>query len=242
MNKIAILGACVSRDAFNHHFNKFWRNEFDVVLYRFQPSIISLMSCPIPYNRDLMFPYINFSDKGEMLLTELGKHTLNDLLSVNPAIILLDFYSDVQNGVLQTGNYGYITNRFNDWKDIPAFCALRPMKKINIQEEYECYLELWKKSFDRFMFFLESYLPETLIVVNCARAANIIKYSNGMTKIHRFREAPDIELLNKAWREMDEYACKQYNICSCTYEKDYFIDPEYIWGGHGLFITIKIII
>lgn len=36
---------------FNSSFVENWKENFDIVLYRFQPSFISLMSAPIPYPR-----------------------------------------------------------------------------------------------------------------------------------------------------------------------------------------------
>ena len=42
MHKIAVFGACCTRDIFNKVFVPDWRNYFDLELYRFQPSIISI--------------------------------------------------------------------------------------------------------------------------------------------------------------------------------------------------------
>lgn len=229
--KIAILGACCSRDMFNSNFVENWRNSFDLVLYRFQPSIISLMAVPIPYPR-----WISKNVKQDffvnMLIDECRKDTLNQLCSVQPEVILVDFYSDVLNGVIAVNNYSYITNREQlNWKNEPMYQMLGTGRKLNVHSYYQEYLMLWKDSFRRFAEYLNKYLPNTRVFINPVKATNEVMDEEKNISMYPY-DKKSLDNVNCAWQEMDDYA-KSFNNCfllklPCN---KYYIDRDYIFGG-----------
>ncbi len=98
MKSVSILGSCVSRDIFNRKFISNYREYFNLKSYGHQPSIISIMSSPIPYKED------DLIGKGKSVLdrphfkSELEKNYLTTLQINQPDLLILDFYSDVMYG------------------------------------------------------------------------------------------------------------------------------------------------
>ena len=226
--RLAVLGACCTRDVFNSEFVPNWRDDFYVVLNRFQPNFISLMSKPIPFNRNMLFDYRSNTDDLNFgrLVDEFDKSTLNHLVSVNPEVLIIDFYSDAYNGVREIPGYGYIVDH-DKLRKVPAYLQLNA-NSIKVTNEYKKYLNIWKSSFDKFMSFMKTYLPKTKIVLNCAKAAKAVKNKDG--SIDYPWDNIDIDSINKAWEEMDQYAILNYELSCIKYNEEYFADPEHIYG------------
>ena len=222
---LAVLGSCTSRDLFNKNFVPDWRNDFDIVFYQFQPSFISMCTTPIPYNRKLYYGQEKafFS---EVLKAELEKTTFNDLVSVNPKYIMIDFYSDVVNGVLAVDGYSYIINREKEWKDNPLFFTLQIDEVLSPLKNKKIYMDLWKKGFDCFMQFAKSYLPNTEVIINSARATNHYE-KDGVIVEHPF--SIDVNKVNEVWEEMDSYASNKYGLRRLENKKDYLMNKNYLF-------------
>lgn len=227
---LAIIGACCTRDAFNQNFIPSWREHFEVVLYKFQTSFISMFSCPIPFQREALPNRLKRSYFDNVFIDECIKDTLNQLVSTNPDVLLIDFYSDVFNGVVDVNGFSYLTDRSDKWSTIPAFNTLNVGPKFSISTDYDSYMTLWKLKFDAFMDFMKTYLPNTQIILNSVRCGNKVRLSDG-TVCDYINPYVDIELLNKAWEEMDRYAITEHSIMAIQYSKTYYLDPDYIFGG-----------
>ena len=225
--KLAILGSCCSRDIFNKNFAANWRDYFDVVLYQFQPSFVSLNSDPIPYSREL-FNKDSSSIFGIMLQEECMKDTFNRLLSVDPDVLFVDFYSDVINGVLNINNRSYIANREDKWVDNELFDSFIITGRLNPTDNPKEYMDLWEKGFDSFMSFMSQCLPETEIIINSSRCNNVLKKKDGSVITQNF--SVDINILNSIWEKMDAYAAKKYGLKRLDNLKEYMLDEDYHFG------------
>lgn len=222
---LAVLGSCTSRDMFNKNFVPDWRNDFDIVFYQFQPSFISLCAPPIPYNRKLYYGQER-TFFAEVLKAELEKTTFNDLVSVNPKYIMIDFYSDVVNGVLAVDGYSYIINREKEWKDNPLFFTIQFDEVLSPLKNKKIYMDLWKNGFDCFMEFIKTYLPNTEVIINSARATNHYE-KDGVLVEHTF--SIDVNKVNEVWEEMDNYASSKYGLLRLENEKDYLMNKDYLF-------------
>lgn len=236
--KIAIIGACCSRDLFNAKFVPDWKDYFEVVYYAFQTSFISLMSAKIPYSQELL-------DSKELLVSEeqvrsnrwyrdilekeLNKSYLSDLISLKPDNILLDFYSDVFNGVIKINKNSYVTQRTKDQRNNRAFDEYINCDQVNIIDNRDEYFDLWKKYIEEFLGFLESNLPDTKILINKIRFSNVLRLEDGKTESYKYEKT---DLLNELYTEMLEYVeSLKHDITIVDLGKSYEIDKNYIFGG-----------
>lgn len=230
--KLAIIGACCSRDMCNHNFVSNYKDYFDIVYYAFQTSFISLMSKPVPYNRDL----ISFEGKNfnawyrDILVGELNKSFCNDLLSLQPDNLLIDFYSDVVMGVLEiSGGESYISQRIKDQENNAAFKLISRSRELMPIINREEYLALFEKGLKRFFDFMKLYLPQTNIMLNVPHFTDKIKNKDGTIGI--FHEK-NVALYNDIYAAMVDIAKKTSDkLIVIDLGKEYYIDPEYIFGG-----------
>lgn len=230
--QLAIIDACCSRDLFNSKFVCDWNESFDLIYYSFQTSFISLTSEPIPYSRKLLsFEGKNYSTwYKNILLRELNKSYYNDLLSLQPDNLLIDFYSDVVNGCWQIEGKSFMTYRLKDQKNNAAFYEISDKREIKPLTHYEEYMIWWKKSIDKFINFMDEYLPLTNIVVNVPYFNDQILYSNG--KIEKYKE-DNVQRYNEIYHEMVDYFSMrgETRVRILDLKRKYYIDPEYIFGG-----------
>ena len=231
--KLAVIGSCLSRDVFNSNFVTSWKERFDLVYAPFQTSLLSLASVPVPFSRTLLsFEGKDFSSwYKNILLHELNKDFLNNLLSVCPDNLLIDFYSDTINGVIEIDKTAYITNRPKDMEKNAASAYIRSgnLREIKPLTHYDEYMRLWKRSADFFLAFMKEYLPDTKIIVNHPVFSDTVLNPDGSKTA--FGE-PNVSRFNEIYREMVSYFTKNNrDIAILDLHKKYYIDPDYIYGG-----------
>lgn len=229
---VAALGSCVSRDPFNTLFNPSYKDFFKMDAYQFQMSIISLMSNPIRYNsEDYVFEKKVSENSDWHFRTELNKRFLNDLVAVSPDYLIIDFYTDVLFGVIEVDD-SYLSNKKEIFSKNKLWEKLHLGQSINVQEDFDIYFNLFKKSFDKFMLKKKKYLPNTKIVINKARFTN--EYWDDVKKeIITFgnKNSGYYDILNHYWSELDNYVISTYNTEAIEYNKKYYADPNYRFGG-----------
>lgn len=231
--QIAVIGACCSRDMFNSQFVYDWKDSFDLIYYAFQTSFISMMSEPIPYSRKL----ISFEGKNYSLWyknifeRELTKSFCNDLVSLYPDNLFIDFYSDVVNGVWEIEQKTYLTHRVGDQNNNAAFSLVGNRRRITVLENHDEYMDIWKNSIDNFLEFMYENLPQANIIVNVPRFNDEIRHPDGT--IEKYKDN-NVEKYNEIYREMISYIAGKKQICFLDLEKKYYLNPNYIFGGAGI--------
>ncbi|MEE8882388.1 MAG: DUF6270 domain-containing protein, partial [Lactococcus cremoris] len=166
-NRVAIIGSYLSRELFDKNKQKS-EEEFEIVLYRKNLSFISLMSKAIEYDYKKLDTKLKV-DNVQQMLDELDKDTLSALIAVQPDILILDFYGDVFNGVIETQEGSFLTNSF---KDVTGAYLLsdvkikRQMSSNRSVQEFLDYSSIWCQAFDSFVEFIQRFLPETLVLIN----------------------------------------------------------------------------
>jgi len=233
MKKIAIIGACCSRDLYNSKFVPNWKEYADIVYYSFQTSFISIMATPIPYSRLMIDSHgMGYSDWYRDILTrELEKTFCNDLISLSPDNIVIDFYSDVVNGVWEVADgKSYLSRRLSDdQKNNTVFKSINNKKALTLLDDYDKYIALWKNGIENFIHFLEDYLPNTRLIINYPSFSNQILMPNGVIQEYGNKY---VDRYNAFYAEMVDYVkILREDIYIANLKKTYYIDPNYIFGG-----------
>ena len=190
-NRVAIIGSELSRELFDKN-----RSNFEVVLYRKDLSLISLMAQAVDYDFNQLDKKISF-EKTEQILNELDKETLSSLIAVQPDLLLLDFYSDVFHGVVETQDQSFLTNSFENMAEVYSFSNIKIKRVLNSNhsvQEFINYSSLWCKAFNLFIEFVQKYLPSTVILVNT---------------VEFFKERDSKSNMSQVWQRFNEYAQKK---------------------------------
>ena len=231
--QVAVIGGCFSRDLFNSVFIPDWKEDFVCTYNAFQTSLLSLTTTPVPYPRSLLnFEGKNYTDKyRNFLVRELNKSFLNDLLSLSPDIIMLDFYDDAVHGVTDIDGKTYLTRQPDDIPNnaVSSFIAdsLSSRSFISLKD-HDGYMSVWQKAADTFISFLREFLPETRVLLNCPVFADKVLYSDG--RIEDF-DPPYVKRVNLMHQEMIDYFEHKYeNAVLMKLEKSYYADPDYPYG------------
>lgn len=226
---VSIIGSCQSRDIFNSNFIENYKEYFNVLSYYPMTSMLSVMSSPVQYN------YQNLIKSGmndlqlEHWYFEFEKPILKTLESKKPDYLLLDFYADARYGACSYGSE-YVVNRLYRLKDKNII----NWNKLGIVYSYEKnakdFFVMWKNAFDRFMAFVEEKLPETKVIINTIKGTNVITDKEGRRYLAPKIAELDVDKINTIWQMMDSYAIEKHHVEAITYEKEYTLDPEYLFG------------
>ena len=223
--KVGIIGSCVSRLAFRSDFvpqNKFF---FEVTQYQFHTSLISLMEKYIPYN----FKKFKGADDDyakEHLMSELEKDGLINLVATGPDLLIIDFYPDIHFGVSYTEN-SIITNKCWRYKRIEAFKDIEIRGELDPLQNFDEYFQLWDASLEKFIEFINTYLPNAKIFVTNAKFADTY-LKNGQDVL---LDVPyDIEQRNVVWDQFNKHAIEKFHLNEIDMDRKYLLSPEHIHG------------
>lgn len=98
--RVGIIGSELSRELFDKDKSEI-QNDFEVVFYRKDTSVISVMSKAQEYDLNQLQKVMPV-EKSQQILDELEKGILNGLIAEQPDVLVVDFYSDILDGVIET--------------------------------------------------------------------------------------------------------------------------------------------
>jgi hypothetical protein len=209
--RVAVLGSCISRDAFNSKFNPDYKRTWSCTLIQNQSSVISLMSEPLTLEES---DYGEASDYDKWnVRTDTNKEFLRRVVEERPDYLVIDFFGDVHFGVLELEDGRFITN--NRWKlwPTPYYARLKEagaLHPLRIEKDTERYLELWRASFDRLVAYLREQLPDTTFVLHRGHNTNRLWLEDEQRAVtltkHRRLWRIDVPRLNELWSRLDDYA------------------------------------
>jgi hypothetical protein len=189
---IAIFGSCVSRDPFNSKFNPTYKENFEVVLLENQTSLLTLISSPIVHNSNSLDPLSDWDRK--TTLSELDKSFLPTLKSLQPDILIVDFFADSRFKTIAYENSFFTVN---DWKNTKTNIYKKMLKESTPFFPTEIQLaENMKKLYD----FCKQELPNTTIILNKARAVSSYIDKHGK---ENFYSKDLITKINLRWEKLD---------------------------------------
>lgn len=216
-NRVAIIGSYLSRELFDKNKQKS-EEEFEIVLYRKNLSFISLMSKAIEYDYKKLGTKLKV-DNVQQMLDELDKDTLSALIAVQPDILILDFYGDVFNGVIETQEGSFLTNSF---KDVTGAYLLsdvkikRQMSSNRSVQEFLDYSSIWCQAFDSFVEFIQRFLPETLVLVNTINFIEETKRKNNVSQVwlrfNEYAQKKGIPVINDSLLELYQHIFGNFKI------------------------------
>ncbi|ADJ60595.1 DUF6270 domain-containing protein [Lactococcus cremoris] len=216
-NRVAIIGSYLSRELFDKNKQKS-EEEFEIVLYRKNLSFISLMSKAIEYDYKKLDTKLKV-DNVQQMLDELDKDTLSALIAVQPDILILDFYGDVFNGVIETQEGSFLTNSF---KDVTGAYLLsdvkikRQMSSNRSVQEFLDYSSIWCQTFDSFVEFIQRFLPETLVLVNTINFIEETKRKNNVSQVwlrfNEYAQKKGIPVINDSLLELYQHIFGNFKI------------------------------
>jgi hypothetical protein len=216
-NRVAIIGSYLSRELFDKNKQKS-EEEFEIVLYRKNLSFISLMSKAIEYDYKKLDTKLKV-DNVQQMLDELDKDTLSALIAVQPDILILDFYGDVFNGVIETEEGSFLTNSF---KDVTGAYLLsdvkikRQMSSNRSVQEFLDYSSIWCQAFDSFVEFIQRFLPETLVLVNTINFIEETKRKNNVSQVwlrfNEYAQKKGIPVINDSLLELYQHIFGNFKI------------------------------
>lgn len=203
---LAIMGSCFSRAAFNsaEYFNPDYKKYFNVSYSYFWPSIISLVSDPLPFDKgSFKDVLVNLYE----LEWEFLKSWDKDLKASGAEFLLMDFFVDAMHGVLQLGPNQYLTrNLYTRKTDYYHSTVLKKSKSFDAYDPE--YFDVWTKSFDKFVDRIKGIIPEERIVLNLSLLTD--KYhdeSGGVSSFFNTNHITKSQYLhvNKTWTKMNNY-------------------------------------
>lgn len=199
--KVAVLGTCFSRNAFNSssYFNPGYKDTFDCVFTQFHSSLISLVSNEVKLDLSL-FTDINKTDL-EFLTMDFKKTFFLKLKELNVDYLVLDLYPDACRSVLQLEENQYVTASYI--LERSRFIRSLPITKVIDHSNNEEYFALWKNAAEIFVGELIKILPEERIILNKGRFTST--YFDKNREVKSFRDTDLIRRNNYFWEKIDNY-------------------------------------
>lgn len=199
--KLAILGSShLLRSKAISELSEF----YTLTTVRQDMSLISLMSNSLKFDRQKL---LSGEDKtlAAHLLSEYEKDVLNDLVTSNPDVLLLDFFPDVQFGVAETLFGSYLTNNRDYYLRNPSFELIKTFVNYSPLDDFNVYLNIWSEALKDFILFITTYLPKTEVVV----------YEN-LKMVVKYLLDRDINTTDNAttitWRAFNKYTSETYGL------------------------------
>ncbi|AUS11686.1 hypothetical protein EYI23_15225 [Bacillus subtilis] len=243
MKKVAVYGSCVTRDNFNSQFNADYKNFFDCVLTQNQSSIISTMSKP----NYIVIDNENMSNhEKNTLKTDFENSFLTEIKSVQPDILILDFFADVHFGYVEISSNQYITN--NRWTlpktNYYKLSIQNKKQSFNIEDHFEKYFSLWKQKFNLFYNYVKLNCPDIKIMLNSAR--NVHHFFDKEEKKKLLINGGNIKIIdvdyyNRVWSKFDAYVLDSFSdveAISLFENKKYNSYENHPWGKFYVHYTM----
>ena len=231
--KISILGSCLLRDIFNSKFVPEYAEHFKVDSYFARTTIPSVMSKPGDYDLkdfEKRFDPLRF----EYFYTECSKCMLSIFGNNDSDYLLIDFYADVYYGTCEYEGAYYSNWSFKKFLKLGIANPKKKYKVYNFEHNTEEYFEIWSKAFDKFVDYARKHFPRTKLIINGIKGSNQITERGKVIGTQQPKRS--IDKLNELWSRFDSYCKEKHNIPVITYEKEYTLDPNYIFGLNKEFV------
>lgn len=226
--KVAVLGTCFSRNAFNstQYFNPGYKEMFKCVFTQFHSSVVSLVSQPVDLNQ------FNLAGINERDLTYVKidheKTFFEELKQANVDYLIIDLYSDASKSLFKLSEDQYVSNSYI----LEESDYVKSVNNVEVitHEDSERYFSIWKKAVQQFVVKLKEVLPEEKIILNKGRFTDV--YLDESRNIKRFSDPDLIKRNNLFWEKLDNYfihLMPQVKVIDLT-DTPYIGDIKYPFG------------
>lgn len=169
--KLAVLGTCYTRGAFNSnaYFNPGYKEKYDVVYTQFHSSLPSLMSSPVHFPREY------FTDKKpleiEYLQCDFEKTFFKQLAEAKAEYFLFDLYPDAVRDLVVYDDEHVITGNFY-LRNRKFLQSLTNKVKFISHDNEEEFLKYWCPAAEQFTKKILEFFPQERIILQKARMTN----------------------------------------------------------------------
>lgn len=229
--KLAILGTCFSRAAFNssdNYHNKDYKRYYEIAYSHFWFSIISSMSDSLEFDRN------NFMDIQDREIPHINRiYKKTDFIEMKDTkfdFLIIDFFVDAIHGVRAYEGEKYIgpnvvLNKSNYYRN--------NILKDTVQFDYrnERFFEVWKTKCDEFVKGIADVIDEDRIILNLGGLTDKYYDKNGQKKSYietkKFTKA-ELNCYNLIWNRMNNYfLSKMPNVKIIEMDKYEYIGSEH---------------
>ncbi|EAE1292077.1 TPA: teichoic acid biosynthesis protein [Listeria monocytogenes] len=229
--KIAVMGSCFSRNAFNSKpfFNPDYKRFFEVTFTQSHTSLFSVLSKP--------YTGINIDDYGNMtdnerrtLQADFDKGFFEKLENSNSDYLLLDLYADVLRGPiwLESGeilSLSYISEQTGILNDLP-------IKRLLDHSNNDAFFQEWTSYADKFIEKLLTVMPAERIILN--KGGFTTKYYDKNGAIQEYKIKMRIERNNYFWDRLNNYFLSKVPTAQVIdFTKKPYIGDYYYPFGHS---------
>ncbi|HDR7867669.1 TPA: hypothetical protein QCY24_001299 [Bacillus wiedmannii] len=193
--KIAVLGSCFSRNAFNsgEYFNPGYKKNYNCNLTQFHSSIVSIMSKPIHIDMERLE---GVTDKNkEFIRCDFEKDFFDKLKEAKPDYLIVDLYADAARDLIRLNDESYISASLV-LRESPYFKELGAYERIG-HSNNQLYFEIWKEHMEKFARKVKEILPEERIILNTGGFT--YKYIDRDNKVKKFSCPEIIKRNNYFW-------------------------------------------
>lgn len=161
--KLYIIGSVATKGCFEYCSMDVYKDLYEVTGLQYQSSFVSLMSEPVVLDGLDITMLDPWSKK--VITRDMNKVFLDELKEINPDYIIIDLISEVEGGLIKLKDK-YISNIKG--KSNKLNFEKYNIKKFDINNDKDFYVELLKNSLDLFRSFCNNNLPKTKIIFHVA--------------------------------------------------------------------------
>lgn len=236
--KVAIIGSCVTREAFITRNNPNYKEYYEVGPLAWQSSIVSFMSPPVDQMVYNIVPSEEMNTHStETMTSDMEKTSIQRIAEYKPDYLIIDFYADVRYGIAQIGE-AFITNNPNNFRKTDYFKSKQEFIPYHMNSKYNDYMAIFKESLDKFMKWKSETLPETKVILNCFRYSTHYRENGEDVYFVKYKgENARDDLYKRILRENDtfdtlyRYAIEKYNLLAIdNRDKVYYSDGNHPYG------------
>ncbi|MBC2252090.1 teichoic acid biosynthesis protein [Listeria welshimeri] len=229
--KIAVMGSCFSRNAFNSkpYFNPDYKRFFEVTFTQSHTSIFSVLS--EPYKGVNLEKYGNMTNNERRTVQDdLNKGFFEKLEKSNSDYLLLDFYPDVLRGPLwledgEILSLSYIMEQTGILNDLP-------IKRLLDHSNNDAFFQEWTTYADKFIEKLLTIMPAERIILN--KGGFTTKYYDKNGTVQEYKIKMRIERNNYFWDRLNNYFLAKVPTAQVIdFTKKPYIGDYYYPFGHS---------
>ncbi|RIL50284.1 hypothetical protein BUY93_07735 [Mammaliicoccus fleurettii] len=226
--KIAVLGTCFSRNAFNtsDYFNPEYKALTECVYTQFHSTIESII-CDIKAPKPLVDAYRNHNEF-KHINTDLTKSFFEELKESGAEYIIIDLYPDATLNQLTLENGAIITYNYLINENVNLGRYVKGWGDEKFSNE-AAFISRWLNNLNIFMDKLTQIIPEHKIILNRGRLS---KYYYEDNAVKQFGTIHLINRNNYYWELLDNLFIQHYpniNVVDIT-DKPYKSDKNYPFG------------
>lgn len=243
-SRVAVLGACVSRDVFNSRFSPDYRSRYQVVASSFRASLISVMSAPIPAAEEGLESLVEGSRR--MFLRDLKKPFPAELAASPPDLLVVDWAADVRLGTAVLDDGRVLTWNRNHMRHARGFGAWLAAEGITVRKirpdraaDRAEYVERFTDALVRLQAHLRAVAPDTQVVLVRAHVTKELWLPGRSQPVplaaHRRTPSSNPDRTNEAWDVLDELTMTHTDWRAVDLRAGrYPTSDTHPWGAGGL--------